>query len=90
MPAIDESDLNYIYFYVGKQIKKYRKLKGWSQSKLASECNFTNTFISNLENSTFQTISLNSLYLIAKTLEVPVKALFDGLEESKNGAVNNE
>ena len=62
MPIIDKTDSNYIYFYVGKQIRKYRKQKGWSQSKLASECNFTDTFISNLENNAFQTISLNSLY----------------------------
>lgn len=80
MPIIDKTDCNYIYFYVGKQIKKYRKLKGWSQSKLASECNFTNTFISNLENNAFQTISLNSLYHIAQVLEVPIMMLFDGLE----------
>lgn len=81
MPIIDKNDSNYIYFYVGKQIKKYRKLKGWSQSKLASECNFTDTFISNLENNAFKTISLNSLYHIAKVLGVPTKMLLDGLEE---------
>ncbi len=81
MPIIDKNDSNYIYFYVGKQIKKYRKLKGWSQSKIASECNFTDTFISNLENNAFQSISLNSLYHIAKVLGVPTKMLFDGLEE---------
>ncbi len=81
MPIIDKTDSNYIYFYVGKQIKNYRKLKGWSQSKLATECNFTDTFISNLENNCFQTLSLNSLYHIAKVLEIPTKMLLDGLEE---------
>lgn len=81
MATIDKTDLNYIYFYVGKQIRKYRKLKEWSQSKLASECNFTDTFISNLENNAFQTISLNSLYHIAQVLEIPTRMLLDGLEE---------
>ena len=84
MPIIDKTDSNYIYFYVVKQIRKYRKQKGWSQSKLASECNFTDTFISNLENNAFQTISLNSLYHIAKVLGVPTKMLLDGLEEDVN------
>ncbi len=84
MPTIDKNDNNYIYYWVGKQIKKYRKLKGWSQSKLATECNFTDTFISNLENNAFQTISLNSLYHIAQTLEIPVMKLFEGLEEEVN------
>ena len=84
MPIIDKTDSNYIYFYVGKQIRKYRKQKGCSQSKLASECNFTDTFISNLENNAFQTISLNSLYHIAKVLGVPTKMLLDGLEEDVN------
>ena len=84
MPTIDKNDNNYIYYWVGKQIKKYRKLKGQSQSKLATECNFTDTFISNLENNAFQTISLNSLYHIAKTLEIPIMKLFEGLEEDVN------
>ena len=84
MPTIDKNDNNYIYYWVGKQIKKYRKLKGWSQSKLATECNFTDTFISNLENSAFQTISLNSLYHISQTLEIPIMKLFEGLEEDVN------
>lgn len=85
MATINKNDLNYIYFFVGKQIRKYRKLKKWSQSKLASECNFTDTFISNLENNAFQTISLNSLFLIAQKLEIPVIKLFEGLEEEIRG-----
>lgn len=81
MAIVDKKDNNYIYFYIGKQIKKYRKLKGWSQSRLSLECNFTTSFISNLENNAFQTISINSLYHIAQILEVPIKVFFDGLEE---------
>ncbi len=81
MANINKDDDNYIYFWVGKNIKKYRKLKGWSQSKLASECNFTDTFISNIENNSFQTFSLNTLYHISKKLEIPIKLLFEELEE---------
>lgn len=81
MPVINKDDNNYIYYWIGKNIRKYRKLKGWSQSKLASECNYTDTFISNIENNAFQTFSLNSLYHISKILEVPIKNLFDDLDE---------
>ena len=81
MANINKDDDKYIYFWVGKNIKKYRKLKGWSQSKLANECNFTDTFISNIENNSFQTFSLNTLYHISKKLEIPIKLLFEELEE---------
>ena len=81
MSKIDKNDLNYVYYWVGKNIRKYRKEKGWSQSKLASECNYTDTFISNLENNAFQTLSLNSLYHISRVLGIHIKCLFDELEE---------
>ena len=80
---IDKDSNSYIYYWVGKNIKKYRKMKGWSQSKLATECNFTDTFISNIENNTFQTFSLDTLYHISKVLQVPIKLLFEELEEDK-------
>ena len=82
MQTMNKNDDKYIYYWVGKNIKKYRKLKGWSQSKLASECNFTDTFISNIENNSFQTFSLNSLYHISKKLEIPIKLLFEELDEN--------
>lgn len=81
MPIIDKSDNNYIYYWVGKNIRKQRKLKKWSQSKLATECNYTDTFIANIENNAFQTFSLNTLYHISKVLDVPIKVLFEELDE---------
>ena len=75
MPITDKKDPNYVYYWVGKNIRKY------SQSKLASECNYTDTFIANLENNAFQTLSLNSLYHISMILGVHIKALFDDIEE---------
>lgn len=53
MTVINKDDNNYIYYWVGKNIRKYRKQKGWSQSKLANECNYTDTFIANIENNSF-------------------------------------
>lgn len=79
--VIDKDDNNYIYYWVGKNIRKYRKLKGWSQNKLATECNYTPTFIANIENNAFQTFSLNTLYHISKVLEVHIRDLFSDLDD---------
>ncbi len=81
MQNISPYDDDYIYYWVGKNIRKYRKAKGWSQSKLARECNYTDMFISRIENNAFQTFSLNTLYHISKVLDVPIKLFFEELEE---------
>lgn len=78
---IRKDDLNYIYFWVGKNIKKYRKELGITQRELAERCNFSETFIRNLENDSWQTCSLNSLYLISKVLGVHIRQLFDDIKE---------
>ncbi len=80
MPKIDKDDNNYIYYWVGKNIRKYRKLKGWTQAKLAEKCSYTENFIGDLENETFKTCSLNTLYHISKVLGVHIRQLFDDLD----------
>lgn len=79
MQKINKKDDNYIYIWVGKNLKKQRKLKGWTQSQLARECNYTDTFISNIENNTFQTFSLNTLYHIAKVMQIDIRLFFEPL-----------
>jgi len=66
---------------VGKNIKKYRERKGLTQEQLATLCSLSVGFISDLESNTFRTISLNTMYLIAKKLEIHVKQLLDDIEE---------
>ena len=44
---------------------------------------FSENFIGNLENYTFKTCSLNTLYHISKVLDVPIRVLFEELEEEK-------
>ena len=73
---VSKDDNNYIYYWVGKNIKKQRKIKGWTQKQLAEKCCFS-------ENFTFKTCSLNTLYHISKVLDVPIKVLFEELEEEK-------
>ena len=78
---INKDNNNYIYYWVGKNIAKQRKLKGWTQRVLAEKCNFSTTFISNIENNSEQTFSMNTFYFIAKVLEVHPKVLLEDLEE---------
>ncbi len=81
MKRIDNKDNNIIYYIVGKNIKKYRELKGLTQVQLADICNLSVGFISDLESNTFRTISLNTMYLIAKKLEIHPKQLLDDIEK---------
>lgn len=66
-----------IYNTVGQNIKKYRKLKGWTQKELADKAMVSDSLIAKLESITRQTISLDNLEHIAETLEVTVIALLE-------------
>ena len=63
----NKNDENYIYYVIGQNLKKLRKEKGFTQERLAEASNYTLNFIGNLEsNKVFQTISVDSLYHLAK------------------------
>lgn len=81
MIKIPKEDNNYVYYWVGKNIKKYRKQKGLTQKVLAEKCNYSENFIGDMENNTFKTCSLNTLYHISRVLEIHMKDLFDDIEE---------
>ena len=81
MTTIDRSDNNYVYYLVGKNIRKYRKLKGLKQRELAEKCSLSEGFISDIESNTFRTISLNTLYLISRVLDIHIMLLFQDLED---------
>ena len=71
----DRNDENYVYDFVGKNIRKYRLKKGWTQKKLAEETRYSKQFISNIENNVHQTFSLGTLWKIAMVLEVDMAEL---------------
>ena len=81
MTTIDKSDNNYVYYLVGKNIRKYRKLKGLKQRELAERCSLSEGFISDIESNTFRTISLNTLYFISRVLDIHIMLLFQDLED---------
>lgn len=66
-----------IYKVVGKNIKKYRKLKGLTQRELAEKLLLSENFISKLESNTYQTISIDTAKHIADILGIKVMYLFD-------------
>lgn len=65
-----KEDENYIYQIIGKNIKKYRKMCGLTQEKLAEEINYSLSFISGIESAYHQTFSLGALWRISRVLGV--------------------
>lgn len=65
-----KDDENYIYEVISKNVKKYRKLKGWTQEKLADEINYSLSFISGIESTYHQTFSLGAIWRISRALGV--------------------
>ena len=66
------------YKIIGLNISYYRKLKGITQVQLAEQINISRTHMSNIEAPNMPTsISLDTLFDIADTLEVPVASLLD-------------
>ncbi len=66
-----------IYNVIGKNIKKYRKKKGITQRELAESLLLSDSFIAKLESVTSQTLSIDTLELIANKLDTPITSFFD-------------
>ena len=66
-----------IYTTIGKNIKKYRKKKGWTQRQLAESLLLSDSFIAKLESVTHQTISIDTLEQIADKLDVSIVKFFE-------------
>ena len=82
----NRNDENYVYGFVGKNIKKYRKQKGLTQDALAELVNYSPSFIANIESNTHQTFSLGALWRIATALGVSLHEL---CYDSENLGVSN-
>ena len=66
-----------IYNKIGKNIKKYRKLRNYTQKELSEKSNVSENLIAKLESVTFQTISIDTLEIIANILNVDIGKFFD-------------
>ena len=67
---------------IGGRVRKYRRLKGWSQEQLGVMVGFSQSKISKIENGDWD--SLSDLRLIAKALEVPIEELVREEAESSD------
>lgn len=66
-----------IYNIIGRNIKKYRLLKGYTQRSLSEALDLSESFIAKLESKTNQTISIDTLLMIAQFLDVEITVFFD-------------
>lgn len=85
---------NYAYYIFGQNLKKYRKLKGWTQETLSEKSLYALSFIKNIEaEKVFQTLSLGTCYKFAELLGVPLSKLFEepvGLKEKYLNSTHKE
>jgi len=66
-----------IYNIIGRNIKKYRKLRGHTQRSLSEALDLSESFIAKLESRTNQTISIDTLLMISEFLDVEITVFFD-------------
>jgi len=66
---------NKILQNIGRNIRKYRKQKGWSQEELAFECGLHRTYIGSIERGE-RNITVLNLITIQNELEVKISDLF--------------
>ncbi len=73
---IDKNNNKYIYVIVGKNIKRIRKEHHLTQVQLADLIQYNEGTIANTENNSYQTFSLEFLYIISKKLNVSMTEFF--------------
>lgn len=76
---IKKEDNKFIYVIVGKNIKRIRKEKNLTQVQLADLIGYNEGTIANIENSSYQTFSLEFLYIISKKLNISMCEFFKEL-----------
>ena len=71
-----------IYYRVGQNIKKQRKLKNMTQRKLAEKSYFSYEFIRKIESKSAcrNTFSLDTVDKIANALDIDIRLLFEPLD----------
>lgn len=74
-----------VYFLVGQNIKKQRKLKKITQRELAEKSYFSYEFIRKIESksSCRNTFSLDTVAKIAKVLDIDIRLLFEPLNQEQ-------
>ena len=80
----NKNDEKYIYYLVAHNLKSIRKKKGFTQSKFAELCNYSEGFIMNIESNKYlQTFSLGTLWKFAQVLDIERRELFIPIDDNK-------
>lgn len=75
---VDKDSDDYCYIIARKNMKKYRKKAGLTAQNVADLSGFSHQFIRSLESlKIVKRPRLDSLYRIAKALNIELKQLFD-------------
>lgn len=77
---IDKNNSKYIYVIVGKNIKRIRKEHKLTQVALADLVGYNEGTIANIENDSYQTFSLEFLYIISKKLKISMCEFFKDID----------
>ena len=77
---ISKNNNKYIYVIVSKNIIRIRKKHNLTQVALAELIGYNEGTIANIENSSYQTFSLEFLYVISKKLNVPMIEFFKDID----------
>ena len=75
-------DKENLYYLVSQNIKKQRKIKGWTQVKLAMKSNISVDYLKKIETKSGcdKQFSLDTVQKIAKALDIDAKDLFNKLD----------
>ena len=75
-------DKDNLYYLISQNIKKQRKIKGWTQVKLAMKSNISVDYLKKIETKSGcdKQFSLDTVQKIAKALEIDAKDLFNKLD----------
>lgn len=77
MMTICEQEKTDIYNRIGQNIKKYRKINKITQRELAIKSSVSENLIAKLKSKTHQTISIDTLDIIADALGIDIALLFE-------------
>lgn len=78
----DKNDENYVYYLIGQNLKKQRKLKHLSVIKFSQLCNYSEGFIMNIESPNYrQTFSLGTVWKFASILSIDIRDLLEPLDD---------
>lgn len=89
---LKNEDNKYIYTLVGKNIRRLRKKHGLTQVALAEAIGYNDGTVSNVENSSYQTFSLEFVYIISKLLNEDMCEFFKSIDDDadKSKIVKNK